>query len=108
VYTKREQSKNVNGGIMDNFERRGLSRELADMKERAEEIERRLKEDEENEILGVKRMEMRSDRDARTFYTVSRIVSIKWHCTCPDNRYRAPGECKHIQRAQVMPLWKFE
>ena len=93
---------------MDSFERRGLNSDLRAMKLKIAEIEATLEEEEEHEVLGIKRIEMQSDRDVRTFYTVSRIVTIKWHCTCPDNRYRSPGECKHIQRAQMLPLYRFE
>lgn len=96
---------------MDNFTRRGLNSDLRALKMKIQEVEERLNEedeDEEHEVLGIKRIEVASDRDFRTFYTISRIVTLKWHCTCPDARYRAPGDCKHIQRAQLMPLDRFE
>ena len=93
---------------MDNFERRSLNSDLRAVKLKMAEIESRLEEEEEHEVVGIKRLEVQSDRDFRTFYTISRIVTIKWHCTCPDARYRAPGDCKHIQRAQMMPLDRFE
>ena len=93
---------------MDDFTRRGLNSDLRDLKMRMVEIEERRTEAVESESLGIKRMEVQSDRDWGKFYTVSRIVTLKWHCTCPDNRYRSPGECKHIQRAQMLPLDRFE
>ena len=98
---------------MDNFERRGLNSDLRAMKIKMAEMERRLDEDDVNqETLGIKTIEMESDQNypghSDKSYTVSRLVSVKWHCTCPDNRYRSPGECKHIQRAQTLPLHRFE
>ncbi len=92
---------------MDNFEKRGLRSDLLQLKARVEEIQERL-DDEDQETLGIKTIEVASDRDYNKSYTVSRMVTIKWHCTCPDNRYRSPGECKHIQRAQMLPLYRFE
>ena len=94
---------------MDNFERRGLNSDLRDMKIKMAEIEQRLDEDDgDQETLGIKTIEVASDRDSNKSYTVSRMVTVKWHCTCPDARYRSPGECKHIQRAQMLPLYRFE
>ena len=94
---------------MDNFERRGLNSDLRAIKIQMAEIEKRLDEDDEDqETLGIKTIEVVSDRDYNKSYTVSRMVTVKWHCTCPDNRYRSPGECKHIQRAQMLPLYRFE
>jgi len=93
---------------MDYITRRELNSDLRDLKMKMEEINDRLNEEEEDESVGIKRIEIQSDRNHRMFYTVSRMISVKWHCTCPDNRYRSPGECKHIQRAQMMPLDRFE
>lgn len=94
---------------MDSFERRGLNSDLRAMKMQMADLERRLEEDENGqESLGIKTIEVASDRDYNKSYTVSRLVTVKWHCTCPDNRYRSPGECKHIQRAQMLPLHRFE
>lgn len=96
---------------MDNFTRRGLNSDLRAIKMKMAELEDRLSEEdeeEEHEVLGVKTLEVQSDRDMRTWYTITRIVTLKWHCTCPDARYRAPGDCKHIQRAQMLPLERFE
>lgn len=92
---------------MDNFETRGLRSDLLQLKARMEEIQERL-DNEDQETVGIKTIEMESDRDYSKSYTVSRLVSVKWHCTCPDNRYRSPGECKHIRRAQTLPLYRFE
>lgn len=106
---KREQEEKVNGGIMDHFTRRELNSDLRDLKMKMEEINNRLnEEDEAQETLGIKTIEMGSDSSWKKSYTVSRMVTVKWHCTCPDNRYRSPGECKHIQRAQTIPLDRFE
>ena len=94
---------------MDDFEKRGLNSDLRALKMQMAEIEERLRQDEEEqESLGIKTIEMKSDRDYGKSYTVSRMVTVKWHCTCFDNRYRAPGKCKHIQRAQSLPLYRFE
>ncbi len=97
---------------MDSFERRGLNSDLRDLKMQIADIDRRLNEEDEAESLGIKTIEMESDRNypghSDKTYTVSRMVTVKWHCTCPDNRYRSPGECKHIQRAQMLPLHRFE
>ncbi len=94
---------------MDNFERRGLNSDLRAMKIKIAEMEQRLDEnDGDQETLGIKTIEMPSDQNYDKLYTVSRLVTVKWHCTCPDNRFRSPGECKHIQRAQNLPLDRFE
>ena len=93
---------------MDSFERRGLNSDLRDLKMQIADIEKRMQEEDEVESLGIKTIEMASDQNYSKSYTVSRMVRLSWHCTCPDNRYRSPGECKHIQRAQNMPLDRFE
>ncbi len=94
---------------MDRFERRGLNSDLRALKIQMADVQKRLEEDEEEqESLGVKTIEMASDGAYNKSYTVSRMVLVKWHCTCPDARYRSPGECKHILRAQGLPLYRFK
>ena len=94
---------------MNDSRKRGLNSDLRALKMQMADIEKRLEEDDnDQESLGIKTIEVASDRDYNKSYTVSRMVSVKWHCTCPDNRYRSPGECKHIQRAQTLPLYRFE
>ena len=54
---------------MDNFETRGLRSDLLQLKARMEEIQERL-DNEDQETVGIKTIEMESDRDYSKSYTV--------------------------------------